>query len=866
MSTSNQPRTPRKSPTLAMESPANTGLSSEQPRLVANRYHLPTPQSPNNLASYVPGPTNTGPESPVSHMQISHSFIKTTTSSRSSLVSSDPLGPEETTPKRSQLMMTPESSPVASRLDVHNHTNNLPSTPRTIISSNAMDSLTQPTLPRKMQTRSPSPDEQHTSRSRLSSPFVAKSSSTTMPATPRASTTPPPVSAGGELDRIHNAIQAQHDELENRRPEYLKRASVDLMDLDEPQDGDRFGSIGITDSPVKGRRIKLFQETSEESFEESLMAGGYGRYRTAEWVRQPQPIVVSSGTGAPVNVVAHLEEAQHHHSLSHHHQDPPPPPTEKELRKRKRLDAFRAQDQNSSLDSTTSRLYPVEIEGKGRVLLDVPTDPNENLGLNVNSNSSTGPSPTKRRKKSDLPTAKERRAAAAAALLEESAEKPNWPDAEFPWRLRTEERREQARKEEEERLTWVERFLDRDTDDEGDNLGLGSASPTDNADEEVLPSSVWGVVFEDGDERPVPYRAGRGKMVPLRGDPDAEDQDQLWTFKRRRSAYFPSDPADARAALLSKKSVRALSFRRQMSRARASRRRRGSGSLLSSEQAEERLCICRGTDDGRELVQCDLCNMWYHLECIGIEDISELGTDRRHKWFCYRCEEGSNWNGYANSPLNPFLDSPRSNGSEEQPTFAPTEMDDTPRRRQAQADAQFFQPLGVPESPTQSWSLSRVPRTPTRPPATSAGVGSILSSSSSSRNAPTTPRQNQHQQPRDARVIAGPFEMYGDDTHIFDPTSTPSRGIKISVNAPFTTPKTPSRGPNIRNGGGVGAGGGGGGGGGSFGAPGSCLPRLARGGVMSRRVLWLTPDHLRIMCTISILRMRTMMRIRHRSA
>lgn len=36
----------------------------------------------------------------------------------------------------------------------------------------------------------------------------------------------------------------------------------------------------------------------------------------------------------------------------------------------------------------------------------------------------------------------------------------------------------------------------------------------------MLPSSVWGVVYDEADERPVPYRAGRGTMVPLRGDPD----------------------------------------------------------------------------------------------------------------------------------------------------------------------------------------------------------------------------------------------------------------------------------------------------------------------------------------------------------
>ena len=74
-------------------------------------------------------------------------------------------------------------------------------------------------------------------------------------------------------------------EAEKRRPEYLKRAKRTLLDADpgyleeeEARERDRALAVGIMESPHKGRRLKLFQETSEESFEESLMAGGYGRY------------------------------------------------------------------------------------------------------------------------------------------------------------------------------------------------------------------------------------------------------------------------------------------------------------------------------------------------------------------------------------------------------------------------------------------------------------------------------------------------------------------------------------------------------------------------------------------------------------
>ncbi|KAJ4485381.1 hypothetical protein J3R30DRAFT_3439093 [Lentinula aciculospora] len=816
-----QPHTPKKSPAplptignVDGNVDGSTGASNrpnarDHLRVVSTRYaHLPTPQSPNDFTYYVPGLTN-GPESPISH--ISHSFA---TSSRFLVEPSAGTSfLDKTSPSNAQHFITPDSSPFATRFDVYNNFN--PSTPtrRQLPFSGGIESLITsltPPVPRK--TPSPSPSEPHSSG--LSSPFVAKtprqssvspshfnqipssfappsdvtttSVITTPPfspllasesnLTPSISTTPP-VSAGGELGRIHQEIQHQHDVLESRRPDYLMRAKRSISDVDpggliedeNSAERDRVSSVGIMESPMKGRRIKLFQETSEESFEESLMAGGYGRYRTAEWVRQPQPIVVNAGTGAPVNVVAHLEEVQQH--------TPPPPVTEKEIRKQKRLNAFR------SSSSALSRLYPVEIEGKGRVLLDVPTDPNDVDGLPVSKKRL----PNKRKRKAE-PTAKERRAAAAAAAAEESVEKPNWPDTEFPWRLRTEERTEHAQAEERQRLEWIEKYLDRDTDDEEDGDGSicgGGTHGADAEDDEILPSSIWGVVYEDGDDQPVPYRPGRGKMVPLLGDPD-----QGTKYKHKRSAYFPSDPADARAALLSKRNVRALSFRSQRS---ISRRR----SIDGSEE-DEILCVCHGVDDGRDLVQCDYCKTWYHLDCIGIDDISELGPPE-DQWFCYRCESASD------SP--PSIEAVVSIPDTE-PIFAPT--DETPRR---QADNQFFHPP-VPESPTQSWSLSgpHIPKTPTRGFATNSEFGSGFSSSSShfpsSRHGPVTPRHIV----RDVRIIStpgGPFDVFSPDDSRFDPTTTPSRGIKFGI--PFTTPNgkntpssralyTPSK-PSARSGG-----------------------------------------------------------------
>ena len=83
---------------------------------------------------------------------------------------------------------------------------------------------------------------------------------------------------------------AHFQEAESRRPEYLKRAKRSRLESDhlvnegrvseenEENEPEHAGPVGITATPNRGRRLKLFQETSEESFEESLMAGGYGRY------------------------------------------------------------------------------------------------------------------------------------------------------------------------------------------------------------------------------------------------------------------------------------------------------------------------------------------------------------------------------------------------------------------------------------------------------------------------------------------------------------------------------------------------------------------------------------------------------------
>ncbi|KAJ7585782.1 hypothetical protein C8J56DRAFT_828881 [Mycena floridula] len=720
-SPANKPLTPSTPKTNSAHELGRQGSSSND-----NRYgNLPTPQSPSNLGQYT-GPVPQTPETPLPNSSKSSQLAMVTPLFGDRLAQSN----------ASHQMMTPESSPLMARVQESTPRSPSSSTPKASSSSFKLDFVG------NSGRQTPPPSVSPSGTSHLSSPFtVTKSSRRHSPQTSKdddffatsvftKSSMPPPMNIstpptspplvqppGGEMERLRQSMMqeklSQIQDLESRRPDYMKRMKRTLTEADptaaEEETARDFGSIGITETPNKGRRLKLFQETSEESFEESLMAGGYGRYRTADWVRQPQPTVLGTPGIVVPEVISLLEEPEE--------PQPPPPPTEKELKKRKRLAAFQI-DHDGTNDNLPTKLFPVQLEGKGRVLLDIPNEsyiPEPSLGVKKRP-------PTRRRKKGE---AKERQSVG----VEDIPDHPNWPDTEFPWRLRTEERTEIAKAEEMERLQWIEKFLERESDDEEEGETPRSSTVEDEEEEA---------------ERP---RPGRGKMVPLRDDPRPK-------HARRRSAYFPSDPADARAALLSKRSVRALSYRQQ-------RRDRDNQS-----GDEEIVCICRGTDDGRELVQCDDCKMWFHLQCIGIQSISQLGKEE-DPWFCRDCSPDS-----VASLSDP----------EDEMTYEPTlvQTDDTPSRHHGAPEATFFQG-SIPDSP--NWGTSRLPQTPPSSHST-IDYDALLSSGSTHVQGPMTPRHIASSAPR---IYSTPGSRFDEDT--FDPTSTPSRGVKFS-GGPFNTPKS----------------------------------------------------------------------------
>jgi len=545
--------------------------------------------------------------------------------------------------------------------------------------------------------------------------------------------------AGGEIARIRadeaSARAAQERLTEARRPEYMRRIA-----RGDPQSGTDKPGLGIAETPIKGRRIELwgFQETSEESFEERLMAGGYGGYGSTAPERATTPPASSRALEWATTLTPGPQWSSS--TIPQEDGSPDGPTDERETRKRRRLEAFRR-----APTRVKTSLHPVEVEGKGRVLLDVGAEEVSELLEELQSSTAGKKRGGKKRRRGGPGS----RGGKTRTMREEV--KPSraregapldWPDEEFPWNVRTHERRELEAAEEADRMKWIRRFLDDDSD---------APSSEDGAQDEDALSKESNRVGS-----PPQQQQGRGKMISLLNREGASLQ----------KIFVPSDPADARAALLSKQSVRAVAARRRLH-----------VQPFADSDGEEILCICRGKDDGRELVQCDDCRTWYHLECLGIKDIAELRREE-DPWYCHNCVT-------LRMPIS-------------EPTFAPVEEESPLRRRR---DPLFFETLQ--ESPASAdWRIQPHGPGPTTPKAnpTRAAAGEPHTRSSlGSRNGPQTPHNSSATTER-VRVYTTPGaeeRIFQDDISPFDPASTPSRGMRVgtSVGTVFTTPKWQIRSP-----------------------------------------------------------------------
>jgi hypothetical protein len=621
-------------------------------------------------------------------------------------------------------------------------------------------------------TATPTRTRQTAPPSRLSSPFVERNSTEeptpTKIATPRkipqlfpspiplldlvfvndvfsqynAQTQPPLIAPSplrvlnGETNLLADSHLSKIEETELHRQDYLKRAQRTPSPLANSLLGDPFShspiSLGVTETPARGRRLKLFQETSEESFEESLMINGYAHrggvshngqlsQTTLDWLCNPTSTISLPHRSYP-SIMPPIPLPSY------------PPPTENETKKRKRLDSF--------LPSTpcTSKLRIVDVEGKGRVLLNAEEETNLHKmfdgGTLVRQRRPVGKRKLKGNGNRRASPLKRYIPGPPQNLVNSVSVGPDWPDAEFPWSLKADQLVRAHWETQAEKMRWIEKFLDRESDSESE-------------DEEIMPSSAWGELYQ---HPPMPCRGGRGKMVPIKA-----------TDRRRTGIMvFPSDPADARAALLSRRAIRTWTIRRT-----SQARHPNLSSDHSGSGEDEDFCICEGEVKDRGLVQCDDCERWYHLRCIGVRNVGELGG-LDDPWYCTGCVEGTR------RTVTPEPTIPSS-----EPTIVPTD-DDCPGS--SPKDPLFF--VGDSErSPFSTWHPHARPSTPTRGGATFEPLSGSSSTVYSNKGGPSTPQNASSGLERIYETPNLSINVDGGES-TFDLTTTPSRGMKFSTFTP----------------------------------------------------------------------------------
>ncbi|KAJ7164778.1 hypothetical protein C8R43DRAFT_946565 [Mycena crocata] len=194
-----------------------------------------------------------------------------------------------------------------------------------------------------------------------------------------------------------------------------------------------------------------FQQTSAESFEASLMAGGYGVYKTTEWVRQPQFTgefaTPPPGPSRPP-VLKKIEVA--------------PPLTEKQRRKKQRVEKFR-----NGGTGPAQRLLVGQLRGIGRVILDEM--PQNGVYTDATAVAAARrPAEERRRKKAAADFAARERERKERDMSYEDGfpTQPNWPDEDFPWKLREERRVKHQKADLDLRMRYIEEFFAQDTEDE----------------------------------------------------------------------------------------------------------------------------------------------------------------------------------------------------------------------------------------------------------------------------------------------------------------------------------------------------------------------------------------------------------------
>ncbi|KAG8947128.1 hypothetical protein FRC04_010979 [Tulasnella sp. 424] len=345
---------------------------------------------------------------------------------------------------------------------------------------------------------------------------------------------------------------------------------------------------------------------------------------------------------------------------------------------------------------------------------------------------------------------------------------PGWPDLRFPWSTNEAERRTERQRKRSERLAMVESFLTRESDSDSDS-DMPATSISGTEEDVTSVRGLWSLSHEDSPQGSIGLRPRLAEhFASLFPSAEGSSATESGLLSATPMPVAPSDPADARIALASRRDVRsALYF---------------SAKRREEDEADEGVvdCICGEPDDGRAMVRCDGCKTWSHQVCAGINDENELGEC----WYCAQCARETASTTHEGSA--PTL---------VQGDASPERVVERAERRTAlfmaptNEDGRASSPMDIPSSP--GLAASPWPFLPKTPRAKESGSTAFLKTSSH----PFESRL--HQMPH-FFPDPDPLEL-GSTSSSMDLLGTPSRGTKYNVAfVPTSSPRQSSSSSTFR--------------------------------------------------------------------
>lgn len=433
---------------------------------------------------------------------------------------------------------------------------------------------------------------QFVSHSRLHQ--LAEASTSTVGPSNMMPRTPQPT-AGGELARLR-AAQAEAEtsrlqESERRRPEFFRRNKrprdlSDVITTLPPESAEglhrRHPQAGVTiqESPTRGRRLTLY-EPSTPSAEDSIPRTPFQQLASPAraWLEADSPTTAKKRRKAESKAEQSTTRTREHEL------------EDKVSRRQHRLQAFLREETLQR----RNRLQVYEVAGRGRMLV---SDDAARRHLRLPGRGV--PSPTG----SGFPISG-----------------PNWPVHEYPWVEALPPRPTNQAEEEENRLRWLNQFLDRNDDDES------------SSDEDLDAYRMRHELKQQETARGRPMPESPDARSALYARHDAQEQ----IFRRATSASAPG-PELSPPLPLGSSAVSPPPTRTNTTASTSSRVGGSTAQAPSESDADVINCVCGdNSEDDRAMVGCDGCSFWFHQECVGIRSEDQLGAT----WYCQDCRPQS---------------------------------------------------------------------------------------------------------------------------------------------------------------------------------------------------------------------------------